>query len=621
MSETPVPIPSGSVPAGAPAWSSADAAQWAQARSASWSRPSWSVSALLITVVWAVAVAPVPPCSDAAPCGPQWGDLTEVGLAAGLLYWLARLPELALVAAPALAALVAWEELPGSGLMSQAANIAVIGALAFGWAAARERLAARSRQRRLAQRAAGVRHRLPEPVGPLMRGTLPLAAGLVLCAVSVCAALSALDGIRTDEQHAARATHITAQVISRGEDSMQVRAEDDRRLTVDAFYPEDYGVGSTVTVLQDGSWRRLVSEPYDAFGPQLLMLAAGLPGLCLLASGVLARRRAAALRRAPVPALRVLEATDRAGRTRVYAADDTLARTPLFTCLCTTALRDRDGSASRFASADDDSEGSPVLDTRLHEAVMFGAPGEGGELVLVTTDRAGRPTVLRTAGPGRLPRTDEQFLPTTTAPTDADTETDTSDTQQRARTTHVAATLKTTGHPLHWGPGLVARTAGLALTAGVTAGLSYAANSLATDGFHWELIPLLALPLWLPFAAVLLNWRVTADNTGLWLTGAWSTQHVPWERLRAATYTAEGTVEVHQTGGGTWHLTALGEPRLERRLRLRPSYTRMTEEITALHAHPEVRPTEPSEPRTHGLPLGPVLLLLVGVITAAVVIG
>ncbi|WP_181792751.1 hypothetical protein [Streptomyces sp. WELS2] len=238
--------------------------------------------------------------------------MTEVGLAVGLLYWFARLPELTLIAAPALAAMVAWRELPGADRTSQVANFAVIEALILGWAAARGRLAARSGQRRLVERAAGVRYRLPEPVGPLVRGSIPLAAGLVRCAVTAGAVLLGLSGIRADERHADRAAHITATVTHRGEETVRVRTADERRITVDAFYPEDHVVGSTVTVLEDGSWRRLVAEPYDAFGWQLLALTAGLPGLSFLTVGVLARRRAAALRRAPVPALRVVT-TDRAG--------------------------------------------------------------------------------------------------------------------------------------------------------------------------------------------------------------------------------------------------------------------------------------------------------------------
>ncbi|WP_183154904.1 hypothetical protein [Streptomyces shenzhenensis] len=539
--------------------------------------------------------------------------MTEVGLAVGLLYWLARLPELTLIAAPALAAMVAWGEVPGADRMSQVANFAVIGAVAFGWAAARERLAARSRQRRLVERTAGVRHRLPEPAGPLVRGRFPLAAGLVLCAVAAGAVLLGLSGIRADERHADRATHITATVIHRGEETVRVRTDDERRITVDASYPEDYGVGSTVTVLEDGSWRRLAAEPYDAFGWQLLILAAGLPGLSFLTVGVLARRRAVALRRAPVPALRVLDRTDYEGRTWIYAADDTAGQTALFTCLCTAMLPDEDELVGRIQEKAEDEF---RVDTRLHEAVLLGAPYEGGELVLVTTDRAGDPIVIRTAGPVRLPRTGKKPLLGATV-----LDPDTSGPQRQDRIDRIATTLAPTGRPMRWGPGPVARTAGLALTAGLTAGVSFTAHSLATDGFHWHLLlPPLMLPIWIRFAAVLLNWRATADSTGLWLTGAWTVRHVPWERLRAAEYTDEGGVEIRRSDGSTWHLTGLGEPRLERRLRLRPSYVRMAEEVTALHAHPELRPVEPSPPSDHGLPLGPVLLLLVGLAVTAVLI-
>ncbi|WP_067014297.1 hypothetical protein [Streptomyces dysideae] len=429
MSETPVPIPSGSVPAGTPAWSSSDAAQWAQAGPASWARPMWSVPALLVTVVWAIAVEPVPPCSDAAPCGPDWAGMVQVGLAVGLLYWLVRLPELTLVAAPALAAMVAWRELPGGDdRMSQVANVAVIVALVLGWGGAWERLAARSRQRRITERAAGVRHRLPKVVGPLARGRLPIAAGLVLCAVAGGAVLWGLRGIRADEHHAARAVHITAKVISRGEETVQVRTVGERLVTVDAFFPEDYGVGSTVTVLEDGSWRRLVAEPYDAFDRQALALAAGLPALSLLAVGVLVRRRFVALRRGPVPALCVLERTDLDGRTWVYAADDTSGRTGLFTCFCAVAFPEDDEPVDGIEDEDEDEvedeEEFPVY-TQLHEAVLFGVPYDGGELVLVTTDLAGDPITIHTADPVRLPRAGKE--PFLGAPAVQDTDSDTTD--------------------------------------------------------------------------------------------------------------------------------------------------------------------------------------------------
>lgn len=581
---------------------------------------------LLIAVVWAIAVEPEPRCSDAAPCGPDWGSVAQMGLAVGLLYWLARLPELALVAAPLLAAMVVWGELPGADRMSYAANLAVIGALCWGWAAAIERLAARSRQRRLVEQAAGAQHRLPVPAGPLVRGRIPLAAGLALCALAAGAVLAGLSGIRSDERHAARAVPITATVTHRGEERVRVRTADERRITVDASYPEDYHVGSTVTVLEDGSWRRLLAEPYDASGWQVLVLTAGLPGLSFLTVGVLARRRAAALRRAPVPALRVLDRIDHEGRTWVYTADDTAGQTPLFTCLFTGTLPDDNKRVSRIeaeaeaeAEAEDEDEDEDEeelrVDTRLHEAVLLGAPYEGGEIVLVTTDRAGDPVVIRTAGPVRLPRTGKK--PVLEATALAGTDPETSDPQRRARTDRTAATLAPTSRPMRWGPGPAARTAGAALTAAVATGTFLIAHSLATDGFHWHLLLLLALPVWTNLAAVLLNWRGTADNTGLWLTGAWTVWHVPWEQLRAAEYTKEGSLEIRRSDGGTWHLAGLGEPRLERRLRLRPSYVRMAEEVTALRAHPELRPAVPSPPSDHGLPLGPVLLLLIGLAVTA----
>ncbi|WP_159038120.1 hypothetical protein [Streptomyces sp. WM6386] len=75
------------------------------------------------------------------------------------------------------------------------------------------------------------------------------------------------------------------------------------------------------------------------------------------------------------------------------------------------------------------------------------------------------------------------------------------------------------------------------------------------------------------------------------------------------------------TGSQLATQASLGEPRLERRLRLRPSYVRMVEEVTALRLHPELRPIDRSSPRDHGLPLGPVLLLLVALTTAAALLA
>jgi hypothetical protein len=146
-------------------------------------------------------------------------------------------------------------------------------------------------------------------------------------------------------------------------------------------------------------------------------------------------------------------------------------------------------------------------------------------------------------------------------------------------------------------------------------------DDVAGGSVGWAMLLLLGL-LYLPgVLANFLNWRITADRSGLWLTGPWKVRHVPWDELRAAVYTRNGgVVELHRTAGETWALPSLGWPWMERMLRIRPSYVRAVEEITAMQAHPELRPTEESPVRDHGLPLGPVMVLLLACWTAAVLI-
>ncbi|MFE1286423.1 hypothetical protein [Streptomyces sp. NPDC058751] len=622
MSQTPAPIPAPippcSAPADAPVWSSEEAARWSDLRHASWARPLWSVLALLITVVWAIAVEPEQPCTDAVPCGADWPGMVQMGLALGLLYWLARLPELALVAAPVLAAVVARVELPGAGPNSLAANLGVLTALGFGWAAALQRIVARRRQRDLVEGAFGVRHPLPGPGVPLRRGTVPIAAGAVLVAVAAFGVVQGLTGVRDDERHADRAVPTVAKVVGHDDESVRVRTEGGRRLTLESLLPEDHRTGSSVTVLEDGRWRRLASEPYDAMGPQLVVLAAGLPGLSLLVTGLLARRRAAALRRGPVPVLRVLESAGDDGLVWIHAGDDTAARRPV---LGASFVADDPGAAHRadddewVPPAEDEAREEPVDEapeepvpatTRPREAVLFGAPYEGGELLLVTVSGDGGPAVLRTCGPVRLPgpgreqgRASQEAAHTT-------------------KTTGVPTAPITPGHPLSWGPSAPVRAVGAVLAPALIAVAAVNVRSLVTDGIDAEAVFLLLCALaGLGSAAELLDWRVTADGSGLWLSGWWKVRHVPWDHVRSARYTKEGWVEIRLLDGPGWQLPGLGMPRLERRFGLDPSHVRMTREVTALRDHPELRPTEPASRRSRGLPLVPALLALTVVVAAA----
>lgn len=541
---SPAPIPARSVPAGARVWSAEDAARWSRARSAPWARPLWSIAALLITVVWAIAASPDPACGDAAPCGTDWVGMAEWGLAAGLVYWLARLPEMTLIAAPALAAVVASVELWGAEPNSLAANVCVLVALAFGWAAALERIAARRRQRALSESAAGVRHPLPGPPGPLRRGTIPIAAGLLLLGAAALCLAQGFAGIRADRHHTDRAVRIVATVIGRDDESVRVRTDDARRLTLDSFYPEDYRVGGAVTVLEDGAWRRLSAEPYDAVGWQLAALAVGLPGLSLLATGLLARRRAAALRRTPVPVLRVLERMDGAGRTWIHAGDDTTGRAPVLVGGFVPERshaeeherggerghpRKREHGTARHAGEADGGEPF-AAGTGPREAVMFGSAYEGAELVLVTTGPDNRPVVLRTAAHLRLPRPGEQPALATggnsyTASADPDSE-----PQGPPAPDRVPATLITTGRPLRWGPSALARAGGAVSALCVMAVVASVTRSLVTDGIDWHAAILFGLVAWGRSAAELLNWRVTADSSGLWLSGGGGCGRCPGNR-------------------------------------------------------------------------------------------
>jgi hypothetical protein len=266
------------------------------------------------------------------------------------------------------------------------------------------------------------------------------------------------------------------------------------------------------------------------------------------------------------------------------------------------------GAEDPAAVCGDDGEEIPTPGPRLREAVMYGAPYEAAELVLVTTSSLVKvnPLAAVTVSPLRRPRSRTYRTPLrdgTVGPRPRQV-------GQREPADQVADALIATGRPMRWGPGALARAAGAAEAVVIMVGSWYLTRSLMTEGLGWRLLPLLGFLMLTEQGAVLLNWRVTADSTGLWLTGAWKVLHVPWERVRAVRYTEEGRARIRIADGDLWQPGALGWPSMERLLRIRPAYARMPEEIAALRDHPELRPTRPSPPSDHGLPLGPVLVLL-----------
>lgn len=120
-----------------------------------------------------------------------------------------------------------------------------------------------------------------------------------------------------------------------------------------------------------------------AIPPQTRLLS--LAGGALLAVGVVARVRAGALRRGGQPVLRVLTRVDEDARTWVFAADDHAGRTALFSCPVDPEAEPPSGSR----------------DDALRPALLFGAPYEGAELVLLSAETEGGTLVDRAAGPVR----------------------------------------------------------------------------------------------------------------------------------------------------------------------------------------------------------------------------
>ncbi|WP_340377625.1 hypothetical protein U5640_22815 [Streptomyces sp. SS7] len=609
MFKPPVPIPPGLMPTGIASWLSADAGGWSRSRPGGWARPLWSVLGLLVGVGVAAAVEPEPVCDATALCGPDWHDMIRVGLVLGLLYWYPLLPEIALTAVPVLAVLVVWQADPVSDpAVAQAAHLGVLAALGFGWAAALARLAARRRQRRLAARASVAAHRPPDGAGRGRRGALRIVVGVLLCLVAAGSTAVGLVGVVEDERHAARAVRTPAEVTGREAATVRVRTGDGRHLVLTVPRPGGYRTGSPLTVLEDGAWRRLASRPYDPFVPEMVATALGLPGLVLLATGAIMHRRTARLRR-PVPALRVLLRFDHRGRSWFYAVDDLNGHAPLFSCYLdpVRSLEPRartDGRHTTDRAALD--QHMAATGSGLRQAVVFGEPYERGELLVVTTIGDGTPAMLRTVEPVRSAAVGEG--PGTDDP----------DVTGSAGIGHFA---RVTGHPLHWGPDTRARVLGGAMAMCVVLGAKTVSGRLIPHGPDENIVALLALLTLVHPAATLLNWRVTMDAAGLSLTGAWTARHVPWEEVRSAVRGRDSGVSVRLADGSSWHLPGMARPVGGARSGSPPAHVRMAEEINALCAHPELRPTEESGPRDHALPAGPLLLVATGLAMIASFLG
>ncbi|MEU9736205.1 hypothetical protein [Streptomyces sp. NPDC048002] len=346
-------------------------------------------------------------------------------------------------------------------------------------------------------------------------------------------------------------------------------------------------------------------------------LMAGL-GLTALVSAVLGRIRAGRLRSGTVPVLRVLVREDPAARTEVYAADDVDALRPLFIVSAMPLDLDEDDDESgpeedEADEADADSEDGAEDDEALfdaldddepgplREAVLYGLPYDGAEVVIVSADEEpdGPPVVERSSGPVRP-------LAARRAP---DAVVGAKDVMAR----DVAAAPQP---ELTWRAGWLDVLATLLLAQwGVWLGWGTFTDSGTP---LWE--QALVVVLGVAGAAripVKLRWRITADRTGLWINGLFKETHVPWDDLRLARAQSL-ELRLRWRGGGRWAVSAPRWTWLERRRGLTHPYALAAARLTALRTDPDLRPTGDSDER--GRPLWPwALLLAVGWIAAVVV--
>ncbi|MFE5593768.1 hypothetical protein [Streptomyces sp. NPDC056549] len=100
---------------------------------------------------------------------------------------------------------------------------------------------------------------------------------------------------------------------------------------------------------------------------QLLALTGGLPGLPLVTTGLLARRRDTALRCGLVPALRVLQRLDHGGLTWVSAVDDAAESAPLFAYMCGLVPLDTDEREAFGAEFDVVHDADDIVNVPINE--------------------------------------------------------------------------------------------------------------------------------------------------------------------------------------------------------------------------------------------------------------
>ncbi|ULR53035.1 hypothetical protein [Streptomyces deccanensis] len=552
-SPPPRPLPAYAVPEGCVAWSGEKLEAWARTRPPLWvparTRPLHLLAVVpggLIVGFWLANFVELPAALAA--------------LVPLQLVWTLVRPEVVRFSAPVLMLLLAWY-----GGSHDVPTLVGGVAATLTWAMAEIRLSKRRLQRQWASVAAeGVTATVPDEVGPLRRGRFLMGFGCLLTVVAV-AVLSSVSGWDV--------------------------ATDRHEITLVGWFVVGWGLTS-------------------------------------LLSGWLGRRRAAALRGAPVPVLRVLVRDGADGDAEVFAADDADALRPLFT-VATEEWYDeeddedeqRDAGEERDAFLDavegvDDDDDQPGP---LREAVLYGVPHDGAEIVIVSAAEAPEASQETEAAEGGGTSA-ELVVESSSGPVRPLSERAVRHraAAQRARakrhTVHeeLRATAVTESRarlgdePVsvrRWRAGWADWSAALFMI------VTMAAVGLYPDGL-WQyvlggvlgVLGVLTLPQ-------MLTWRITADRSGLWLSGWGRPQHVEWDDLTTVRCAgAVLTVDSRRASFPLWSVRAERWRWLERKLRLVHPYERTAAEITAMWRDPALRPE--GEYQGRRMPLWPLSVVL-----------
>ncbi len=528
---------------------------WTTARAADWSAalpPRWTFLRVRRSVAAGLATLVLCVGALVAMVGGLW-PFVAAGFAVYVLWVLAR-PELVWAGAPLLLLALAVEATSTSWLMTGLGALAVLGS----WAAVAVRLRARGTQLERAEEAAGgVAVLVPGTQAPVRRGRVLFALGFVVLG------LGALTG---------------------GTAGLWGSTED-----------------------QQGAW-------------VFTVFLTGL-GATALASAWLARQRAGALRGAPVPVLRVLVRDDAQGGTEVFAADDLAAGRPLFTVeLASFDEDDEDDEADDEDDEAGDDELQRVLlgidaDTAgpVREAVLYGAPFDGAEVLVVSADEdPDQPPLtewsegpVRPLSPGagrrRVARQRER-------------EADSLQLELQGR--ELAEQQRAAVKVRRWRAGWLDWLATVFLVLwGLVLGWDVFTES-RIPVWKFTLITVLGL-----YGAVRvpmkLAWRITADRSGVWVTGLRGPRHVPWDDLR---FVRRRSWELKlDWQGGDWAVTTPRWGWLQRSRGLTHPYDALAAELTAMRLDADLRPTGESGAAERGRPIWPAAAVLAALWAVALV--